>query len=119
MVKSDDLANEIIKELKRYTKATTEKIEESKKDVSKELVNELKANSPERRPRYKKGWKTKKVGNSYITHNKTDYQLTHLLEHGHVTRDGTSRSKVKVHIRPAEERAIKSFLKAIEKAVKP
>lgn len=118
MVKANELANEIAKELQRYTKATVEKVEVAKKENSKTLLNEIKMNSPQRRPRYKKGWRTKKIGTSYITYNKTDYQLTHLLEHGHITRNGKRSTDEKVHIRPAEQKAIKSFLNDIEKAVK-
>lgn len=117
MTAPKDLTKEIMEELRRYTKATGEKVEIAKKDVSKALVKELKSSSPERRPRYKKGWRTKKIGNGYITHNKTDYQLTHLLEYSHPTRSGRN-TDAKPHIRPAEKRAITSFLDKIEKAVK-
>ena len=117
MVKPDELAEEITKELARYAKATKEKVEEAKDDVSKELVKDLKSDSPKQTGSYKKGWRRKKTKLGYIIHNKTDYQLTHLLEHGHAKKNG-GRVSAKVHIRPNEEKAIKVYLEKIEKAVK-
>ena len=66
-------------------------------DVAKNLKNTLKANSPEKLGDYKKGWRIKKVKKALIVHNATSYQLTHLLEHGHVKRDGQKEHK-KNHI---------------------
>ena len=50
----------------------------------------MSANSPKDTGDYKKGWRIKqdKARKSIIVHNATDYQLTHLLEHGHVKRNG-------------------------------
>jgi type II secretory pathway predicted ATPase ExeA len=53
-----------------------------------------------------------------VVHNKTDYQLTHLLEHGHVKRNG-ERFNGEVHIRPNEEKAIREYLRRIERALEP
>ena len=49
-------------------------------------------------------------------HNKTDYQLTHLLEFGHATRDG-ERTEAQPHIRPVEEKYSKEFEKRLRKKV--
>lgn len=117
MTKIKDITGEIQKALKAYTYEVATEIEEAKEDVSKELKKNLKNDSPELTGSYKKGWRIKKVGNAHVVHNKTDYQLTHLLEHGHVKRDG-GRTQEKVHIRPNEQKAVKEFLKRVEKAVK-
>ena len=56
-----------------------------------------------------------------IIHNRTDYQLTHLLEKGHILKRGgrtLGRVPAKVHIAPVEERAIKNLEEAIEKIAK-
>jgi hypothetical protein len=113
-----DLSDEIAKRLKQYTKEVTEEIKIAQVDVAKDLKNTLEIKSPERLGSYKKGWRIKKVKNALVIHNKTDYQLTHLLEHGHVTRDGSTRTKEKPHIRPAEEVAIRDYLDRIEEAIK-
>jgi hypothetical protein len=114
----NSLAKDIEKEMKKYSRLVSEEFEEAKDDVSNSLVSELKRESPERRPKYKKGWARKKTKKGYIIHNKTNYQLTHLLEHGHARRNGGREVPAQVHIRPAEEKAIDDFLDKTEKAIK-
>lgn len=112
-----NIADQIMRELQRYTNLVEEELEVAKKEVSDELVQVLKETSPEDTGDYRKGWRTKKVGNTYVTHNKTDYQLTHLLEKGHA-KVGGGRVEAKVHIAPAEEKAIEDFLDKVEQAIK-
>lgn len=108
----DDLANVIINELKDYSDEVTEGLKEDVKLVAKECMQEIKDSSPVRTGKYKKGWrmKTEFESNSDIRlriHNKTNYQLTHLLEKGHAGRGGTSEGSAPAfpHIEPAEEKA--------------
>lgn len=117
MTKPKNLADAILKELEQYSKTVTEEVEIAKVDVAKALNKELKVVDIKLTGDYKKGWRVKKVKKSYFVHNKTDYQLTHLLENGYVQKDG-KRKAGRPHIRPAEQRAIKAYLKKIEKAVK-
>lgn len=116
-IKIDDLANEIANQIALYTTAVEEEVEAAKEEVSKKTVNELKNSSPELSGDYRKGWTRKKEGDAIIIHNKTDYQLTHLLEYGHVNRDG-GRTPAKVHIRPAEEKAVQEYLDRVERTIK-
>lgn len=118
MTDIDEIAKEIQKQLQKYGKACREDVEKAKKIVSKQAKEDIAQHSPKRRPEYKDGWTVKKVGDSYIVHNKDNYQLTHLLEHGHVTRDGSSRTKAQPHIGPAEAYAINDYLKRVKKALK-
>lgn len=113
----DSLANDIARELQRYSHLVTEEVEVAKKEVSQELVNELKQTSPKKTGHYAKGWRTKKVGNKIIVHNATDYQLTHLLEYGHA-KVGGGRVPAKVHIRPAADRAVNDYLDRVERAIR-
>ena len=113
----NNLASEIAKQVKLYTQEVKEEIDKGKQDVSKELVKNLKRDSPEKTGSYQKGWRVKKEKRSNKIHNKTDYQLTHLLEKGHAKRNG-GRVAPKVHIRPNEERAVKEFEKRIKGAIK-
>ena len=78
--------------------------------VAKETVQKLKNTSPKGSPherKYAEGWKvSKKERADLVVHNATNYQLTHLLEKGHVIRNkkGTyGRTHPIKHIEPAEE----------------
>lgn len=66
-------------------------------DVAKDAVKRLKATSPKDSGEYAKGWAYKKeagrLRTTTIVYGKDGtYQLAHLLEYGHVTRNGTGRT---------------------------
>lgn len=110
------LADEITKALASYSSEVTKGLEEAKVAAAKNIVKVLKETSPEQTGNYKKGWTTTKIGSTQIVHNKTDYQLTHLLEFGHA-KVGGGRVAPKVHLRPAEEKMINEYTKEVEKVV--
>jgi len=116
VTKIANLQNEILEQLKKYSEIITEDVEKAQQETASELVETLKRTSPEKTGSYKKGWRIKKQDKKLIIHNKTDYQLTHLLEHGHAKKNG-GRVQAEVHIRPAEQTAITSYLEKIEKAI--
>lgn len=98
-----ELMDQVDKDVKNSAKRNIDR-------VSKESVQKLKNTSPVKTGSYAKGWGTKKVGDmDVIVHNRTDYQLTHLLENGHVIRNkkGTyGRTHGIKHIAPVEEWAV-------------
>ncbi|MFD2705458.1 HK97 gp10 family phage protein [Salibacterium lacus] len=112
-----DLQKEISQALSEYTDEVTEELDEAKKKVAKESAKTLKRTSPSLTGDYAKGWRAKKVGNAWVVHNKTDYQLTHLLEKGHAKRGG-GRVPAQPHIRPVEQEAIEEFENRIERAIR-
>ena len=66
-------------------------------EVAKEIVEEIKAKSPEKTGDYRKGWDWRREERAdgyggkmvvYIVYNKDRYNLTHLLNNGHATRNG-------------------------------
>jgi len=97
-------------------------IDEAAAKVSKEAVKTLKATSPKRPGggRYAKGWAVKKVGKELVIYNRTDYQLTHLLENGHdVVVNGKKVGHyggVK-HIAPVEKEVIEKMTEEVEKGI--
>lgn len=119
-ISQDQLSREILNQLQRYSGQIEEEIDQISKEQAKELMNDLKKGSKpyeDKTGDYSKGWRVKKQGKKYIVHNKTDYQLTHLLEKGHAKRGG-GRVEAKIHIGPAEERAISAFLQKVERVIK-
>src|SRR5690606_26617277 len=117
MASIDQLASEIAKALRTYTNEVTEGLEEAKKRVAKETVKRLRSTSPKLTGSYAKGWRVKRVGSAQVVHNATDYQVTHLLEHGHAKVNG-GRVAPRPHIRKAEQEAIKEYLKEAEKVIR-
>jgi hypothetical protein len=123
VVEIDGLTNEIARYLRQYTREVEDDIRVSQKEVAKEAVKVLKSKKKFKNvsKHYHKGWKAKKVGNSYVIHNATDYQLTHLLEKGHVIQNGTGRSYGRTrafeHIAPVEKQVIDEYIKRVEKAI--
>jgi mRNA-degrading endonuclease RelE of RelBE toxin-antitoxin system len=111
-----NVAKEIQKQLKYYAADVKEKVEAAQNESAKELARNLKRDSPKKTGAYSKGWRIKRAGNKLIVHNKTNYQLTHLLEYGHPKKNG-GRVESQVHIRPNEEKAVKDYLGKIERAI--
>lgn len=118
MTEVEGIAKEIMKQLQYYAHDVRQNVEEAQQETGKEMVAELKQTSPERRPRYKKGWRIKRTTKSVVVHNATDYQLTHLLEYGHPLKSSGRSTDEKPHIRPAEQKAISKYLNKVERAIK-
>ena len=118
----DGLAAAIQKELADYSQDVTDGLKKSVKQVAKECKDEIVQNSPVLTGNYKKGWGTKinyeSADDVRVTvRNKTDYQLTHLLEYGHAMPTG-GRVDGKPHIRPAEARAEEKLMQKVKVVVK-
>ena len=126
MAKTGSVQAQVAEILGEYSEEVREKTNEAMGTVSKECVSKLKNTSPHRSGKYAKGWTTKKErqhgGIDTVTvHNKTAYQLTHLLENGHVVRNkkGTyGRTRGIKHIKPVEDYAINEFPAEIERKLK-
>ncbi|PEA54506.1 hypothetical protein CON64_12425 [Bacillus pseudomycoides] len=117
MVSIDNLANEIAKQVELYTREVKEEVEQAADDVTKESVNNLKTAGgfDDQSGDYRKGWTRKKVKGVWVIYNKK-YQLTHLLERGHVINGGTGRARKFPHIGPEEQKAISEFIDRVERA---
>ena len=111
------LSDAIVNALAEYTDEVEKGLEVEKKSVADKAVQTLKTTSPKKTGKYAKGWTTSNINGKQVVHNKTDYQLTHLLEYGHAKRNG-GRVAGKPHIRPVEEEVIKDFTEGVEKVIK-
>ena len=116
MVQMDRILEEYNERVKHVTEVAMNR-------VSRECVKKLRSSSPKKTGDYAKGWAFEKAishGSTvdYIVRNKTDYQLTHLLEHGHVVINAKGefgRAPAHPHIKPVEEWANNELPNEIER----
>lgn len=134
VINPEKMAEEIVNAMKLYTKDVEEGIEKDVNDCADDGVKMLKntamppaSESGTAKPmtrrqwkEYAKSWQRKidnKTNNITATiHNKEHYQLTHLLEFGHATRDG-KRTRAFAHIKPTYEKLEDQLLKQIKKTI--
>lgn len=105
IIQLDQLAESILHEMNNYNEYVEMAVDEETRRLAKELVNDLKNDPSVPRSNrtlehykdgfYMKKWSAKSKKRGYVIANK-QYQLTHLLEHGHVTRNG-GRSRAFPH----------------------
>ena len=99
--------------------------------IAKESVEKLKSPSPHNTGDYARGWALKDFNRngkiaSVVVHNKTSYQLTHLLENGHLIANRDRQGNVRYygrtrpikHIEPVEEWANSELPAEIERELK-
>lgn len=111
--------------LKEYSEDVQDATNKSIEKVAKEAVQKLKNTSPKKTGDYARGWKVKRERGhgsiaTLIVHNK-EYQLTHLLENGHIVRNkkGTyGRAPAIKHIKPVEEWANTELPQEIERQLR-
>lgn len=99
-----------------------EVVEDAAKESAKECVQKLKATSPKRPGggSYARSWTSKKLAKGWVVYNK-EYQLTHLLENGHVSANQYGEYGVRFngikHIAPVEEEGIEGFELRINRGI--
>lgn len=105
----NSLASEIMKELEQYSEFIDEKMQACIDAVTDEALEKLKNDPdiPKRTKKYSKGFYFKNVaqGRGFkrnVVANKR-YRLTHLLEYGHLTRDGKRKTRAFPHWSKAQE----------------
>lgn len=121
MAKTDNIAIEISNLMDEYNLKVMRVVNEAAKEAAEVTARELQRTSPKRKSgkgkgRYAKGWRVKRmaVGTlvSYVVYNGANPGLTHVLEHGHVSRNqfGTwGRVRAIPHIGSAAEAGIQRF----------
>lgn len=123
----DQLSNVILDYLENFKDATEEACEIGVLKTADEAVNELRHAHPSGSGKfrswdeYNRGWtkrknKTKLKGIQAIVWNEKHYQLTHLLEKGHATRDG-GRTQAFKHIAPVEQKCEHNLIENIKKNI--
>ncbi len=122
-IEPEKLSKEIMNYLENYVEDIENDVKGETDKLAKEAVKELKQTSPRRKGKtrknpYWKGWTKRKNTKSkrrYVVdiYNKTNYQLTHLLEFGHATRNG-GYTTPQPHIKKVEEKYNELYEKDIK-----
>ena len=108
--------------LKEYADLATDDMKQAVKDSANLVKKEITQNAPNRSGDYAKSWRVKKTKETsssleMTVYSKNKYQLAHLLENGHATRNG-GRVSARPHIAPAEKKGVEKLQKEIERSLK-
>lgn len=123
MSKTSSVSVQMADILDTYSKEVKEATNDAISKTSKSSVQKLRNTSPKKSGQYARGWTVKREkgrnGIAVVTvHNKTNYQLTHLLENGHIIRNKKGeygRTNGVKHIAPVEEWAASELPAEIER----
>lgn len=113
---------EIMHQLDEYKDLTTDGVKAAVKKAGTTVRKEIKATAPSDTGAYAKSWSvktTRETSNSLevTVHSRNRYQLAHLLEFGHATRNG-GRVPAQPHIAAAEEVGIKELETEIGRCIR-
>lgn len=119
------LSTTLKKILDEYGEDVLDYVDEAIVKTAMEAQKEVKKTSPKKSGRYAKGWSVDKKETSegpYETiYNKNTYQLTHLLEFGHVLKVGgrvAGTVSAKPHIAPIQDKTPDIFEKKLKEVMK-
>ena len=122
----DNLSEELQQQLAEYSQSLTNELNKAFKELAEAGMKDLQQTKPyhDRTGKYAKSFAIKQRKNqsvhgaqSFTIHDEKHYQITHLLEHGHLTRSGRRAREFK-HWQPALDKLNELSEKAIEKAIK-
>ncbi len=123
-IKPENLGEAISQELTLYHTGIVEMLDAAGANAVKKLVKLTRATAPEgarkqfRRSIASKVLKKGKNGSTYVWYVKPpDHRLTHLLVHGHATRNG-GRTKGNPFLQNALDVVLPEYEKAVKEAVK-
>jgi len=124
---ADDIKKAVMEALDNYSNEVTETVKDEITKANREALRTVKRKSPILTGDYRKGWSAKKMYENstairFYIYNKTDWQLTHLLEYGHVMWlwgiPTNKRVEAIPHIRPTAEAAKRKLPEGIKARLK-
>lgn len=121
-IKPADLGDAIQQELELYSEGVAERVNAVGKTAAEKLKKLTKASAPVASGSFRKNIAVKEVDSGhgtkkYIWHVKApDHRLTHLLVHGHATRNG-GRTKADPFLQNALDTVLPEYETAVKEAV--
>lgn len=108
--------------LEDYSTNITNAVNEQTEKAAEQLRKDISADAPVKTGKQKKSWKVAKqkvagLDLLAIVHS-TDYRKVHLLENGHLTRDGVTRTKPIRYVSKNEEKVIEQYQVNVANAIK-
>lgn len=122
-VKPGDLGAAIQQQLTIYSADVVERLDKAGDEAMKKLVKLTKSTAPKDRGYFRKSISSKVLekgsrGTKRVWYvKKPDHRLTHLLVHGHATKNG-GRTKADPFLQNAVDTVLPEYEKAAEEAVK-
>ncbi len=122
----DDLNAEYLDEmigsvLESYADEVMNAVSQTTDQAAKELRSAIAKDAPVETGKQKRSWKITKerkgLENMAIVHS-TDYRKVHLLENGHLTRDGVTRTKALNYVGKNADKVLSEFPDRIAEAVR-
>jgi len=104
----ETLGNALADAFSQFAGELTAELEDGLAEIGKNTAKKVRSFSPEKSGKYRRGWKVSKEkyrGSFTVTVHNKQYSLVHLLENGHLNRDGTSRARAVPHVAPAQQDA--------------
>lgn len=117
-----DLDTQLNDILTDYSNNIVETVNEQVVKAANQLRKAISADAPVRSGKQRKSWRvstSKRAGiDTVAVVHSTDYRKVHLLENGHLTRDGVTRSKAFHYVSKNEEKVINEFTTNVANAIK-
>lgn len=121
-VKPNQIANEITELLTKYSDEITQEMLATVDEVTEGVKNEIDQHITWKDKKYSKAFRTRNVFKDkrnkrniwYV--NPPYYRITHLLEYGHINRDG-SRTRAYPHVKFGQEYLEENFYKKMEEVL--
>lgn len=108
--------------LTNYATNLREAINADTEAAAQKLRKAIQAEAPVKTGKQKKSWRIAKeylggVDLKTVVHS-TDYRKVHLLENGHVTRNGVTRTRATYYVSSNADRIIKEYEQQVAKTIK-
>lgn len=121
-IRADDLPDVISDILDDYSTDLREVANQTTEQTANELKKAIAADAPVESGKQKKSWRVAKekvagLDLVAVVHS-TDYRKVHLLEFGHVTRNGTSRTKAIGYVSKNEEAVVSKYPERLAQAIR-